>query len=91
MTDNTPDDFSPEPDDFEEQGQAFFEQMNLEFPQPEPSPQSHNLSAMMEAAVGLHELFLSFGKAGFTTEQAMRIVLEIVKSQMLPPSPGADS
>lgn len=85
MTDNTPDDFSPEPGDPEDQ--TFFDQMNLEFPQPEANPQSHALSGMMEAAVGLHELYVSFNKAGFTSEQAMRLVLEIVKAQMLPPTP----
>ncbi len=36
---------------------------------------------LAEAAIGLHELYLSFINAGFTTDQAMYLVGEIVAVQ----------
>jgi len=35
---------------------------------------------LMQAAVGMHELVLEFQKAGFSRDEAIHIVLEMVKN-----------
>jgi hypothetical protein len=40
----------------------------------------HGLSPLLDAAVQAHELFLSFIEAGFTEEQAIKLVIGLLKS-----------
>jgi hypothetical protein len=38
-------------------------------------------SPILDAAIALHEMFLTFMKAGFTETQALKLVVEFFKEQ----------
>jgi len=55
------------------------QQVSLESAQSEePMP----LSSLLTAAITMHELFLNFKAAGFTEDQSLKLVSEIVKKPM---------
>jgi len=39
--------------------------------------QAHN--SLVQGAIAMHELYLSFIQAGFTEEQALKLVVEVMK------------
>jgi len=43
------------------------------------SPDFHPLGTLHTAAIAMHELYVSFVAAGFTENQAMQVVIEVVK------------
>lgn len=43
------------------------------------SPDFHPLGTLHTAAIAMHELYVSFVAAGFTEDQAMQVVIEVVK------------
>lgn len=43
-------------------------------------PENFDLSPLLQAAVQLHELMLSCVSAGFSEEQAFRMVLEVLRA-----------
>ena len=45
----------------------------------EESPDFHPLGTLHTAAIAMHELYVSFVAAGFTENQAMQVVIEVVK------------
>ena len=54
------------------------QQIALEAAKPEePQP----MSVLLTAAIAMHELFLNFKTAGFTEDQSLKLVSEIVKRQ----------
>lgn len=53
-------------------------------PQPEPSDP---LGPLVAAAVTMHSLFVAYRDAGFTEDQALRLVAYVVASAQAPANP----
>lgn len=47
----------------------------------ENKPENDPISLLMEAAIQLHELYLSFVGAGFTESQALTLVAQTLRPQ----------